>query len=115
MVVAGLGGLLQLMAVAINLFFGDWLKIGNLKVTVAGMELALAGGLLGTIAVAVAGVILYAARCMMNLQKYRLVLTASIAAMIPFVSPCCLLGVPAGIWAFVVLMDAEVKAAFRDV
>jgi hypothetical protein len=32
--------------------------------------------------------------------------------MIPCISPCCLLGLPIGIWALVVLLKPEVKAAF---
>ncbi len=35
------------------------------------------------------------------------------AAMIPCVSPCCLLGLPLGIWALIVLVKPEVKAAFQ--
>ena len=38
---------------------------------------------------------------------------ASILAMIPCLSPCCLIGLPIGIWALVILMKPEVKAAFK--
>ena len=38
---------------------------------------------------------------------------ATIIAMVPCISPCCLVGLPIGIWALVVLMKPEVKAAFR--
>lgn len=38
---------------------------------------------------------------------------AAILAMIPCVSPCCLLGLPLGIWALIVLLKPEVKAAFQ--
>jgi len=37
---------------------------------------------------------------------------ASILAMVPCISPCCLLGIPIGIWALVVLMKPEVQQAF---
>jgi hypothetical protein len=50
---------------------------------------------------------------MRNLESYGLAMTASILAMIPCVSPCCLLGLPMGIWAIVVLGKPEVKAAFH--
>ncbi len=50
---------------------------------------------------------------MKNLQSYGLAMTASILAMIPCVSPCCLLGLPFGIWALVVLGRPEVKSAFH--
>lgn len=113
MAVAGLGGLLQLAAVAINVMFGDRVRVGGLTIKLLGTEVALAGGVLGIIAVVVAGVILYGARCMMRLESYRLAAAASVAALIPFISPCCLLGLPAGIWALIVLNRADVKAAFR--
>jgi hypothetical protein len=58
-------------------------------------------------------VIIVGALKMRNLQSYGLAMTSSILAMIPCVSPCCLLGLPFGIWALVVLSKPEVKAAFR--
>ena len=50
---------------------------------------------------------------MKNLDNYGLAMTAAILGMIPCISPCCLLGLPFGIWALVVLGRPEVKAAFR--
>jgi hypothetical protein len=50
---------------------------------------------------------------MKKLTNYPLALTASIIAMIPCISPCCLLGLPIGIWALVVLSKTEVKSAFH--
>src|SRR5262249_48861747 len=40
---------------------------------------------------------------MMGLSGYGLAMTASILAMIPCTSPCCILGLPFGIWSVVVL------------
>ena len=50
---------------------------------------------------------------MKRLQNYGLAMAASIVAMIPCISPCCLLGLPLGIWALVVLSKPEVKNAFH--
>jgi hypothetical protein len=50
---------------------------------------------------------------MMKLRSRGLALTASILAMIPFTSPCCLLGLPVGIWSMLVLSKPEVSAAFE--
>ena len=50
---------------------------------------------------------------MKALENYPLALTASILAIIPCLSPCCLVGLPIGIWAIVVLSKPEVKAAFH--
>jgi hypothetical protein len=49
---------------------------------------------------------------MMSLSSRGWGMTASILAMLPCVSGCCLLGVPFGIWAIVVLNNKEVAAAF---
>jgi len=48
-----------------------------------------------------------------NLSGVALPVTSSILAMIPcFSGCCCLLGLPAGIWALVVLSRPEVKTVF---
>jgi len=50
---------------------------------------------------------------MKNLQNYGLAMTAAILALVPCTAGyCCILGLPAGIWALVILMKPEVKAAF---
>ncbi len=50
---------------------------------------------------------------MKNLQNYTFAYTISILAMIPCLSPCCLLGLPFGIWALVVLNKPEIKSQFN--
>ena len=60
------------------------------------------------------GVVIFGALKMKALQSYGLAMTAAIVAMLPCTSGwCCLLGLPLGIWALVVLMNNDVKAAFR--
>ena len=59
-------------------------------------------------------VVLLGAMKMRNLENYSFAVAASIIAMVPCFSPCCLLGLPFGIWALVVLNDGAVKAAFRS-
>jgi hypothetical protein len=46
-------------------------------------------------------------------KLYPLALTGAIIASIPCCSPCYFLGMPFGIWALVVLFDAEVQRAFQ--
>jgi hypothetical protein len=65
------------------------------------------------IGIAVSGVILYGALKMRKLENHGMALTSSILAMIPCVSPCCVIGLPIGIWALVVLTKPEVKNAFH--
>ncbi len=77
---------------------------------------AMAGGagiVQSIIHVALAGLIIYGALQMKKLVNFRLAMTASILALAPCISPCCLLGLPFGIWALVVLNKPEVKAAFQ--
>ena len=64
------------------------------------------------IGIAIAFFIIYAAMQMKKLTSWGLALAASIVAMIPCLSPCCIIGLPIGIWALVILLKPEVKAAF---
>ena len=71
---------------------------------------ALVAAIIGTV---IGIVIILGANRMKNLQSYGLAMTSSILAMIPCISPCCLLGLPIGIWSLGVLSNPEVKQAFR--
>jgi len=50
------------------------------------------------VGIVVAAFIIYAALKMKELRQWELSLAASIVAMIPCISPCCILGLPIGIW-----------------
>ena len=70
-------------------------------------------GIVQDIISAVAGVIvLMGAFKMQKLQNHQFALTAGIVAMLPCISPCCVFGLPAGIWALVILNRPEVKSQF---
>ncbi len=58
--------------------------------------------------------VLYGAIQMKKLASYGWAMTACILALVPCTSPCCLLGLPIGIWALVVLLKPEVKAALKQ-
>jgi predicted Ser/Thr protein kinase len=62
-------------------------------------------------ALALAGVIIAGADKLRHFNGYGFVIAASILAMLPW-SPHCLIGIPAGIWAFLTLKRPEVRAAF---
>lgn len=68
--------------------------------------------LLSACSLLVSIVILWGGISMKKLRSYALAMSASILAMIPCFSPCCLVGIPIGIWALVVLSDPSVRAAF---
>jgi len=68
---------------------------------------------------AVAGLVIFASLKMRKLQGYALAITSSILIMVPCVTPfffcipCCMAGLPVGIWSLIVLMKPEVKSAFH--
>ena len=64
------------------------------------------------VGIVVAVFIIYVSLKMKDLNQWGLCVTASILAMIPCISPCCIVGLPIGIWCLVVLMRPEVKDAF---
>lgn len=68
----------------------------------------------GIIGVLVSGVILFGGLKMKKLESYPLAIAASILAAVPCLSPCCVIGLPIGIWALVVLFKPEVKEAFNQ-
>jgi hypothetical protein len=113
-VVAVVGFLFQSLSLIMNL------AGTTLSQMQSGQQDAIVNLMSGTIGVvssivglAISGLILFGALKMRKLESYGLALTVSILAMIPCISPCCLIGLPIGIWALVVLMKPEVKGAFQ--
>jgi len=66
-----------------------------------------------TLGIVISGLVILGTIKMRRLESYGLAMTVSILAMIPCISPCCLLGLPFGIWSIVVLNQPHVKDAFR--
>ena len=66
-----------------------------------------------SLGILLSAVIFYGGLKMKRLENHGLAVASSILAIIPCTSPCCLLGIPVGIWALVVLMKPEVKSAFH--
>ena len=114
-VAAALGALAQLGGVAFNLFGLSMSQQGGPPKNAAWINM-LSGGLgivFNVIALIMSVVIFLGAMKMKNLKSYNFALTATILAMVPCVSPCCWIGLPVGIWAIVMLIKPEVKAAFQ--
>ncbi len=113
-VVAVLGALLQVTSLILHMAGPSILANSRMPNQAwANMFSGTIGVVLGVIGLLVSGVIFFGAMKMKNLESYGLAMTASIIAMIPCFSPCCLLGLPIGIWALVVLSKPEVKSAFH--
>ena len=118
-VTAALGGLAQIAGILMNALGAGAGLAG------AGMDgqpdapawaNAMSGGIgivSGIIGLIMAVVILLGALKMKKLENFSFAMTASVIAMVPCISPCCLIGLPIGIWALVMLNKPEVKSAFR--
>jgi uncharacterized membrane protein HdeD (DUF308 family) len=70
--------------------------------------------LFALIALGLSALIIFGGLKMKNLESRGLAMVAAILAIIPCCNGCYCLGIPAGIWALVVLNKPEVKAAFRS-
>ena len=115
LITAIIGGLWQVLMLFINI-----LGAGLGSFTAGGREEQVLNYLSGGVGVAsaaigllIAGIIIYASIEMRNLRQWGLAMAASILAMVPCISPCCILGLPIGIWSLIVLQKTEIKAAFR--
>jgi hypothetical protein len=105
-----LGILVQVASLVWRLFFAAAFYTHQTGNPFAAPVFTIAPAIIGLI---VGGIIVFGALKMKNLENHGLAMAASILAMIPCVSPCCILGLPIGIWALVVLSKPEVKSAFR--
>lgn len=65
------------------------------------------------VAFGVSIVMIVGAGKMGRLESYGWAQAAAIIGMVPCISPCCLLGLPFGIWALTVLNKPHVQAAFK--
>ncbi|HSY74359.1 MAG TPA: DUF4339 domain-containing protein [Dongiaceae bacterium] len=120
-VTAILNGILALWSVIKVAFFHS-----NLEQVYAGIPqfndpgvqqiIHLADGPLGIatnfFSLAMSVLVLVGASKMQSLRSYEFAFAASIVAMVPCLTPCCILGLPFGIWALVVLCKPEVKSQF---
>jgi hypothetical protein len=117
MAVAGFGILWQLFWLVVNLFGAGAGLLGGMSSEYGGPDMStmMSGGigiLTGIIAIICGVVVLLGAMKMKNLQSWAFSLVAAILAAVPCLSPCCCIGLPVGIWAIVVLVNKDVKAAF---
>lgn len=118
MVTAILGILTALANMVVNgLGIGGVGAAGNPNMPPEAAQIQMLSGAMGVV-FAILGIImqvvvLVGALKMKKLEAFGFAMAASIIAMIPCLSPCCIVGLPIGIWALVTLNDAQVKAAFR--
>jgi len=116
MVVTGMTVLFYLGFTAVSLFAGGmgFLMPSSGSDPLSGMLGGVFAALIYGVFAIFAGVAFVGALRMKQLRSYNFAMTAAIIAIVPCTTYiCCILATPLGIWALVVLMKPEVKAAFR--
>ncbi len=113
MVTGGLGILASLLGVVMRLVGGTQMPPGLPPEFAQAIEMlnGPVGYLSDAVSLVIFGLIIFGAFKMKNLQSYGLAFGISILAMLPC-QCCCVLGLPFGIWALVVLNKTEVKSQF---
>jgi hypothetical protein len=118
-ITASLGILYYASSAILNLFFGGMMFQSQMPSNVPpqmqefiqNMRGPMAG-VISLVIAAVNGFVLFGAIKLLRLQNFGLVMAAVIVAMLPC-QCCCLLGLPFGIWALVMINKTEVKSHFR--
>jgi len=113
MITGGIGVAFALLALAMNILGAGLGAAGGGDQQIQFMAQGALGIVQSLIGLAISAFALYGGLQMKQLQNYGLAFGASVLVMIPCLSPCCLIGLPIGIWAVVVLNDPIVKASFR--
>jgi hypothetical protein len=118
MVVAGLSILWHIVMLLLNLLGTGLSFMGNMTEDMPSSALSMMSGgvgiLMSIISVVLCGLVIFGAMKMKALQSYVFAMVAAIVPMLPCIWPCCCLGLPVGIWALIVLLDKNVKAAFTS-
>jgi len=117
-IIASLGVVYYVFSGLLNLFTGGATlhhtirpdMSPHVRAFLEGMHSPLAG-VLNFVIAAVDGFVLYGATEMLRLRNYGVAMAVAIIALVPC-QCCCLFGLPAGIWALVVLNKPEVKSQF---
>lgn len=114
-VTAGISILFALVGILVSLGLFGLNFAGGMPGADKGMTAMIMGGsmVFRILGIVVSIVIFIGASKMKNLQSWGFAMAAAILALIPCFA-CCLLGWPIGIWAIVVLVKPEVKAAFSQ-
>jgi hypothetical protein len=116
MVITGIGMALQVFGLVMNVL-GAGMSMagaGRQNELLVSMMSGGIGSVMNVIGLAVGAFVFYGLRQMRQLEKYGLSLAAVIVGMVPCLGPCWCLGLPLGVWGLVVLLDQQVKAAFRS-
>ncbi len=117
LIMASLGILLQIVGIVMNLLgvtfpMQQQPDLNPEAARMLQMFTGVIGVVSGVIGIAISIFIIFCALKMQKLASHGLAMAGAIAAMVPCFSPCCLIGLPIGIWALVVLSKPEVRSQF---
>ena len=114
LVVGGLGAAGSLLGAVMNFAgFGMGAMSSEQAERIPSFLLGPIGGLINLVSLGVYALMTFGAYQMLTLKSYRLAMVAAIVGMIPC-SCCCIVGLPVGVWAIVVLMKPAVKLGFES-
>jgi hypothetical protein len=106
-------GLLVILGNIVNLAKGPLQQVTEDPARLLGRQTFVVTSTLGAvITIIVSPLIVYGGMQMLSVRKYSIAKLAAILSLIPCTSLCCVLGIPAGIWALVTLNKPDVKATF---
>ncbi len=117
-IMGGLGLLVSLASLVMSVTGVDLNSFGMGGSPEAEQMTKMMGGTIGAasaiLGIAMGAVVLLGALKLKKLESYGFSLAASILAMLPCsTSCCCLIGIPIGIWALVVINKPEIKSQFK--
>jgi hypothetical protein len=114
-IAAAVGGVTQIASIVfVALAVGVARNEGNREEAVVATLAGSAGMSLGCLGIAMALFLWIGAGRMAGLRSYGLSMATGVVALIPCLSPCCVITLPFGIWALFVMARPEVKSAFTS-
>jgi len=113
MVVAILNFLTSALSLVMHLVGASFMNAPGMEEAWARMFTGTIGLISNIVNIGIGVLILLGGLKMRKLESFGLAVTSCILSILPCTSPCCLVGIPIGIWALVVLFRPEVKSAFR--
>lgn len=117
LLVVGILGLVDAVYSTLDVIFGfTTAALDTVDLPPEALQLIAAVSSYGLVGVALnvvgSSFLVWTALRMIKLKGHTAALVASALAIVPCWGGCCCLGLPIGIWALIVLLDADVKSAF---
>lgn len=107
--------IVDLVARIINVNTGNIPVWGNAPGAAEGALIGVYVGMVFDVIAAICQVVvIIGAVSMLKARTYGTAMAAAVISVVPCLSSCCIVGIPFGIWALVVLNDTSVKAAFHE-